>query len=307
MGFIKSNEPFKNLLTQGMVLKDGTKMSKSKGNTVDPQGLMDSYGADTVRLFTMFAAPPEQSLEWSDTGVEGAFRFIKKLWKMVVEHMSMVEGITALCPNQSGVRVGAEPRANEVYERVHEAGDDGEGNTTEKLSGKGILNEPQKALRRQLHETIAKITDDMDRRHTFNTAIASAMAFLNTLGQYAGEAPQDILLKQEAYTAIVSMLSPIIPHVTQALWEQLGQPGLVMDAPWPVCDESALTRTTVTLVIQVNGKVRARIEVAADLPKSELEQLVEQDTRVLPYLTNQRIQKIIIVPNKLVNIVCSEQ
>jgi len=251
-----------------MVLKDGTKMSKSKGNTVDPQGLMDSYGADTVRLFTMFAAPPEQSLEWSDTGVEGAFRFIKKLWKMVVEHATTVLPSHRLMPAE--------------------------------------LNDQQKALRRQLHETIAKITDDMDRRHTFNTAIASAMTFLNTLGQYTGEMPEDILLKQEAYTAIVSMLSPIIPHVTQALWEQLGYSGLVMDAPWPVCDDSALIRSTVTLVIQVNGKVRARIEVPADHPTVELEQLVQQDARVAPYLMNQRILKTVIVPNKLVNIVCSQ-
>lgn len=266
MGFVKSNEPFTNLLTQGMVLKDGTKMSKSKGNTVDPQSLIDSYGADTVRLFTMFAAPPEQSLEWSDTGVEGAFRFIKKLWKMVTEHLEENPSIVALQPE--------------------------------------TLTEAQKTIRRQLHETIAKITHDMDKRRTFNTAIASAMSLLNTLGQYTEKAPQDAALKQEAYTAIVLMLSPIIPHVTQALWERLSQPGLIMDAAWPICDESALTKATVDLVIQINGKVRARLTVPAGLANPDLENLVKNHDQVTKHLVDQSIQKIIIVPNKLVNIVC---
>jgi leucyl-tRNA synthetase len=223
-GLVSSDEPFTRLLTQGMVLKDGAKMSKSKGNTVDPQALIDRYGADTVRLFSMFAAPPEQSLEWSDSGVEGANRFLKRLWKLVSAHL------------QGGAVEPVDTRA---------------------------LDEAQKAARRKTHETIAKVSDDFGRRQTFNTAIAAIMELCNELARL-DESPQSRAVLGEALRAIVLMLNPIVPHTCHGLWTALEGEGDVLNAPWPGVDEDALTRDTLEMVVQVNGKVRGKIEVAAD-------------------------------------------
>jgi len=264
-GLVHSDEPFIRLLTQGMVLKDGAKMSKSKGNTVDPQSLIDSYGADTVRLFSMFAAPPEQSLEWSDSGVEGANRFLKRLWKLVARYAGTA--VPALDLN--------------------------------------ALDDDQKALRRKTHETIAKVSDDYGRRQTFNTAIAALMELCNELSRLDHEQDQNRALADEALRAVVLMLGPIVPHICHGLWQALGGAGDVMNAGWPVLDESALTRDSIEMVVQVNGKVRAKMSVAADADKASVEVLARAQDNVQRFLEGVTIRKVIVVPGKLVNIVAN--
>jgi leucyl-tRNA synthetase len=261
-GLVKGNEPFSRLLTQGMVLKDGHKMSKSKGNTVDPQALIDKYGADTVRLFVMFASPPDQSLEWSDSGVEGAFRFLKRVWKQVITHIEM-------------------PVSSLVIDK---------------------LNHQERSLRREVNETIAKVGDDIGRRYTFNTAIAAIMKLLNTLGE-AKQSQQSNAVIQEGLEAIVIMLAPIVPHITQALWEKLGHSGLIMDAAWPQVDQSALVREELNLVVQVNGKLRGHITVAADANKQSIETIALNESNVQRFITGKTVKKVIVVPKKLVNVV----
>jgi len=263
-GLLVADEPFTHLLTQGMVLKDGSKMSKSKGNTVDPQGLIDQYGADTVRLFTMFAAPPEQSLEWSDSGVEGASRFLKRLWKLVYGH----------------VRAGMPPELNIAD-----------------------LNAAQKAIRHSVHSTLAKVSDDVGRRYTFNTAIAANMELMNTLSRFEDESAQGRAVMQEALDAVVLMLSPIVPHITHALWYALGHQQAVVDCQWPAVDESALVQASIALVVQVNGKVRGRIEVAPDASQEVIESMVMDEENVQKHIADKPVRKIIVVPGKLVNVV----
>jgi leucyl-tRNA synthetase len=264
-GLLRCGEPFKNLLTQGMVLKDGSKMSKSKGNTVDPQALIDQYGADTVRLFIMFAAPPEQSLEWSDSGVEGAFRFLKRLWKLVHQHVA----------------------------------DGGAGRPFDRQS----MTEEQKTLRRQLHQTIAKVTDDYGRRYTYNTAIAANMELVNALARFSDESENGRALRQEAFEAIVLMLSPIVPHICHRMWQDLGHPGAVVSAAWPTVDASALIQDSLDLVIQVNGKLRGKITVPASASSAEIERLALDDDHIKRFIEDRPVKKVIAVPKKLVNIV----
>jgi leucyl-tRNA synthetase len=265
-GLVTSDEPFTRLLTQGMVLKDGAKMSKSKGNTVDPQSLIDSYGADTVRLFSMFAAPPEQSLEWSESGVEGANRFLKRLWKLVGGHAT--------------------------------------GEALADLDA-STLDDAQKALRLKTHETIAKVSDDYGRRQTFNTAIAAIMELCNELGKLDTSGDQGRAVADEALRAVVLMLNPIVPHICHQLWSVLGGKGDVLNAPWPLVDESALTRDSIEMVVQVNGKVRAKMEVAADADKSAVEDSALQQDNVQRFLEGVTVRKLIVVPGKLVNIVAN--
>lgn len=266
---VHSDEPFTNLLTQGMVLKDGAKMSKSKGNTVDPQTLIDKFGADTVRLFIMFAAPPEQSLEWSDTGVEGAFRFLKRLWRLISTHINE-HGLTQNKPN---------------YES---------------------LNEKQKTLRRQTHETIAKVTDDLKRRYTFNTAIAAIMELVNALSQYEATEATDHAIKQEAIEAIVLMLSPIVPHITHELWQCLGHHDIaVLDAAWPTVETAALQRSTIPMVIQINGKVRANIDISTSADETLIKETALNHENIKRHLDGKTIRKVIVVGQKLVNIVAT--
>jgi len=261
-GLVESDEPFKQLLCQGMVLKDGAKMSKSKGNTVDPQEMIEEYGADTVRLFMMFAAPPEQSLEWNDSGVEGAFRFLKRLWRLVAEH----------------VEVGL-PGALNV----------------------DTLDDNAKALRRKTHETIQKVSDDFGRRHTFNTAIAAVMELINDVSKFDGDAA----VKHEALEAAVLVLAPITPHASHALWQALGHDEAVLNAAWPDVDESALVKDSIELVVQVNGKVRAKLEVPASADKDTVESLAKAEPNVQKFTDGKTIRKVIVVPGKLVNIVAN--
>jgi leucyl-tRNA synthetase len=264
IGLVPGDEPFTRLLTQGMVNKDGSKMSKSKGNTVDPQDLIDRYGADTVRLFTMFAAPPEQSLEWSDSGVEGAYRFLKRLWAQVYDHVSR----------------GPAPALD----------------TT-------ALNSGQADLRRKVHETIAKVSDDVGRRYTFNTAIAANMELLNVVGRLQDDSEQGRAVIQEALESAVLMLAPIVPHAAQALWRSLGREGPVVDAAWPKADPNAMVKDTVELVVQVNGKLRGRIQLPVDTDRSGIEAAAVADTNVQRFVEGKSVKKVIVVPGKLVNIV----
>jgi len=264
VGLTDVSEPFTNLLTQGMVLKDGAKMSKNKGNVVDPQELIEKYGADTVRLFMMFAAPPEQSLEWSDDGVQGCYRFLKRFWHAVIEH----------------VEAGA----------------------VEPLDV-GALNDDQKALRRKTHQTIAKIGDDIGRRSSFNTAIAAAMELLNAVNRFEDMSAQGRAVVREALEAVVLMLSPMTPHVCHALWAQLGHESALVDQRWPQVDESALELDTIELVVQVNGKLRGRVAVPADAGKEEIEKVALDDANVQRFVEGKDIRKVIVVPGRLVNIV----
>ena len=265
-GLLDSDEPFKQLLCQGMVLKDGSKMSKSKGNTVDPQALIEQYGADTVRLFIMFAAPPEQSLEWSDSAVEGSHRFLKRLWKLAATHL---EGgpAPALIP--------------------------------ESLSGL------QQDLRRKTHETIAKVSDDYGRRLTFNTAIAAVMELVNEISRFQRQSDQCLAVEREAIEATVRLLAPIVPHISHQLWLNLGHSDAVIDATWPQVDESALVRNTIEMAVQVNGKLRATIEVAADADAESIKQMAREQENVQRFLADLTIRKEILVPKKLVNIVAN--
>jgi len=264
VGLVECAEPFTKLLTQGMVLKDGTKMSKSKGNTVDPQALIDQYGADTARLFMMFAAPPEQSLEWSDAGVEGAFRFLKRLWKAVHEHVEA--GVVA------------------AY-----AG--------------GALSAEQKALRFQLHATIQKVSDDYGRRQQFNTAIAAVMELMNALAKVDDASPVGRALQQEALEAAVMLLAPIVPHICQSLWSALKPEADLLDAAWPAVDETALVQDEIELVLQVNGKLRGNMKIAKSASKDEIEKLALANPAVLKFIEGQAVKKVVVVPGRLVNVV----
>ncbi|MES2825238.1 MAG: leucine--tRNA ligase [Pseudomonadota bacterium] len=266
-GLVTCDEPFERLLCQGMVLKDGTKMSKSKGNTVDPEELINQYGADTVRLFSMFAAPPEQSMEWSDSGVAGAYRFLQRLWRAVEGHIN--------------------------------AGKPGKLDTAN-------LPQAQKDLRRKTHETIAKVSDDFGRRQTFNTAIAATMELLNEVSKLSDRAnPQGLAVEREALETAILLLAPIVPHISQSLWQALGHQQIPLNESWPTLDENALTRSTIEVVIQVNGKVRSKLEAAVDSPKEILEQMALAQENVQKFLEGVTVRKIIVVPNKLVSIVAN--
>jgi leucyl-tRNA synthetase len=309
-GLVESSEPFKSLLCQGMVLaesfyinSDGrkrwlapsevsverddkgrtiratetatgetvhsggiTKMSKSKNNGVDPQTAIDKHGADTVRLFTMFAAPPEQTLEWSNEGVAGAHRFLRKLWTMVQTHIAEDSNVQLDAANHS---------------------------------------QAQRDLRRKTHETIAKVNDDYGRRNTFNTAIAAVMELLNEVGKLSGTEPQTLAVRHEALNSAVLLLSPIAPHICHSLWNLLGHSDSVANARWPSVDESALVRSSIEMVVQVNGKVRGKIQLAADASKQTAEAMALEDSNVQRFIDGVTIRKIIVVPGRLVNIVAN--
>jgi leucyl-tRNA synthetase len=240
------------------------KMSKSKNNGVDPQGLVERYGADCVRLFSMFAAPPDQSLEWSDSGVEGASRFLRRVWSHVMQHV--------------------------------EAG------PVEPLD-LTALDQEQRELRRLVHETIAKVSDDISRRYTFNTAIAAIMELTNHVSRFEADSVQGRAVVQEAWLAVVRLLNPITPHICETLWTALGEKGALYAAPWPLADESARARSQVTLVIQVNGKVRARLEVEPGLEQDMAMKKALEIENVQRYVADMTMRKVIHVPDRLLNIV----
>ena len=271
-GLLAVDEPFTRLLTQGMVLKDGSKMSKSKGNTVDPQALIDRYGADTARLFIIFAAPPEQSLEWSDEGVAGAHRFLKRLWTLVAEYL-------AWCAS-------APPAA-------------------ESWTG---LDAPQAECRRAVHEQLRQADYDFDKGQ-FNTVASAAMKIANELGRLQRPAADHTAaagyrrLLDEALPALVCLLAPITPHITHALWQALGGSGELLDAAWPQADPHALARDEIDLVVQVNGRKRASVRVTADAPREQVEQAALADDNVQRAIDGAAVKRVIVVPGKLVNLV----
>lgn len=309
-GLVNSSEPFNNLLTQGMVVAETffredqqgkktyfspnevdltlddkgriasavllddkqpvqvgriEKMSKSKNNGVDPQEMIDRYGADTVRLFSMSDTPPHQSLEWKEGGVEGMHRFLKRLWRAMKE---------------------ADIDAEAVIESSQ-------------------LDDKEKDLRRKTHETIAKVSDDMGRRFTFNTAIAAIMELFNETSRFKAESVNGKAVVAEAYRSIVLLLSPISPHVTQELWQVLGNSSLLMDEEWPVANEAAMVRDVVKLAVQVNGKLRSTIEVAADADKKACEEQALGDENVQRHTEGLTVRKVIVVPGRLINIVAN--
>jgi leucyl-tRNA synthetase len=306
-------EPFTNLLTQGMVLNEiffrkpatgriqyfnptevnwqtddkgqrvhatlkadgqpvesggiGT-MSKSKNNGVDPQKLVDEFGADTARLFMMFAAPPEQTLEWSDEGVHGASRFMKKLWRMVYEHVA--KGPCAAYSTDSAAH---------------------------------SLTDAQKDLRRLAHQTLNKVTGDIQRRKIFNTAIAAVMELLNAVSRFNDDTPTGRAVVQEALQLSVLMLSPIAPHACHALWHELGHRNAIIDEPWPKSDSSALEQDTLEIVVQVNGKLRGRVIIAAKASEEAARQAALADDNVKRWVEDKPVRKFVYVPGKLINIV----
>lgn len=257
-GYVTSDEPFKRLLTQGMVLKDGSKMSKSKGNTVDPAGLIAEYGADTVRLFIIFAAPPEQSLEWSEAGVEGAHRFLKKLWAYAEQKQSLIQQGQGQTPGMSTAR------------------------TT-------------------LHEILQKVNLDMDRQQ-LNTVVSGGMKVLNLLQDLPADAAH-AALHAEGLSILLRILYPIAPHLTHTLWRELNFGKDIAHAPWPQVETAALTKNECTIVVQVNGKMRARLSVCPGLSEAEVKALVLAEPNVQKQLENSEIKKFIYVPNKLASLV----
>ena len=263
-GLVEADEPFKKLMMLGMVLQDGKKMSKSAGDAGDPQKLLDRFGADTVRTAMMFAAPPEQSFEWSEAGLEGAARFLKRLWNMVHEHAAS----------------GPVPALD--------------------VSG---LSSQGKALRRKTHETLQKADDDYGRRQQFNTVVSAVMELLNTVGKTDVTNDADRGAVQEAWVSAVLIISPIAPHIAHELWSVLGMHEPLVGYPWPAVDASALEQDSLALVVQVNGKVRGQIEVSAGSDKEAILTFAKADANVSRHIEGKTIRKEIVVPNKLVNIV----
>jgi len=263
-GLVEGDEPFTRLLMLGMVLQDGRKMSKSAGDAGDPQHLLDKYGADAVRTAMMFAAPPEQSFEWSEAGVEGQGRFCRRLWSQIHEHVA------------AGVVPALDVEA---------------------------LSPDARALRRKTHETLVRADDDYGRRLQFNTVVSAVHELVNAVSRIETDVAADRAAVHEALRTAVLVLSPIAPHVTQQLWQTLGEPGLLVQAAWPAVDESALVQDTVELVLQVNGKVRGRLEVAADISEAEAQQAALAHENVARTIGDKKVRKCILVPGKLVNLV----
>ena len=267
-GLVDYDEPFSNLLTQGMVIKDGAKMSKSLGNVVSPEEILSKYGADTARLFILFAAPPERELEWSDQGVEGSFRFLNRIWRIVQAFEAVL--------------------AQKVTEYDH-----------------SNLSEADKDLRRVLHSSIKKVTNDIETRFNFNTAISTMMELVNALYAYkeAAKEPNSGLI-YEAISDLIKMMSPFVPHITEELWRgAIDANSSVHEQSWPECDEEALKVDNVEIVLQVNGKVRGRLTVPAEATKEELEKIAMADANVQAHIGDATVRKVICVPRRLVNIV----
>lgn len=267
LGYVDVDEPFTNLLTQGMVIKDGAKMSKSKGNVVDPDALIKRYGADTARLFSLFAAPPEKDLDWNEQGVEGCSRFLNRVWKLVHDQLPALQSAPALDPS--------------------------------------ALADDERSLRRAVHKTLKKVTDDIDERFHFNTAIAAVMELMNTLQAARLKTPQAKAVMKEALELTVTMLAPFVPHITEELWQQLGKTSSLSDLAWPAWDAEAVVDEELLVVVQVNGKLRSRLSVAVDITEDQIKELALSDEKVKVFTDGKQIRKVIYVPGKLVNIVVS--
>jgi leucyl-tRNA synthetase len=271
LGLTKVDEPFTALLSQGMVIKDGAKMSKSKGNIVDPDEQVRKYGADTARLFSLFAAPPEKDLDWNDHGVEGAFRFLNRVWRFVAGHLEEL-------------RQAGGPRVAPVSE-------DG------------------RTFRRAIHETVRRVTDDIERDVHFNTAVSAIMELVNALQAFEPAPPERVppgertALLREAVEAMLLLLAPFCPHIAEELWTRLGHSESVFARRWPEPDPAALERDEVTVVVQVDGKVRSRLTVEAGAPEADVQRRALADDKVKAWLAARRVERVVVVPNRLVNIV----
>ncbi|MEK7846496.1 MAG: leucine--tRNA ligase, partial [Nitrospinota bacterium] len=269
-GVVETDEPFTNLLTQGMVVKDGAKMSKSKGNVVDPDDIIDKYGADTARLFILFTSPPEKDLDWSDQGVEGAYRFLNRVWRLVTE-----------CGMQNaeyGIKDNSEFRI------------------------------PNSELRRITHKTIKRVTEDIEERFHFNTAISAIMEFVNALYQIQGSGVRGQGSKvnskfREAINTLIILLSPFVPHIAEEMWEMMGNKGSVIKEPWPSYDPELIKSEEITIVVQINGKVRGRIMAGADIDEEGIKKAVLSDEKIKEWIAGKEIKKLVVVPKKLVSIV----
>jgi len=258
------DEPFTRLLTQGMVLKDGEVMSKSKGNTVDPDSVIEKYGADTLRLFILFAAPPEDQLEWNDNAIEGSWKFLSRVWQLVDSYYKRLPGPPKAAPSSAA----------------------------------------DKELQRQRHAAIKKVTEDIDGGFKFNTAISSIMVLVNAIERYARatqDKNQQVL--SEAIATVVMLLAPFTPHLCEELWQKIGNDASIARAAWPAYDQAALAQDIIPIVAQVNGKVRGKFDVPVDITDEKLKELVLADARVQHHLTGKTVKKIIVVPKKLVSIV----
>ena len=263
---VKSSEPFTSLLSQGMVLKDGVKMSKSQGNTIDPDDIVDKYGADTIRLFIIFAAPPEQNLEWSDSAIEGSYKFLKRLWVLSYNIISC---------KKAGVSKSIK------LDNSHE-----------------LLN-----MRKKIHKTIKKVTHDVFERHSFNTAIASMMELLNELIKFNQNNSEEKGITKEGLLVLIKMLSPIAPHITHKLWGEFGETTSIMDENWPEVDNEALLDSKVEIIVQINGKMRGKILIDAQESELNVKESATNDVKISSYLKNKEIKKVVYVKNKLINFV----
>jgi leucyl-tRNA synthetase len=270
LGLVKDKEPFTRLLTQGMVIKDGAKMSKSRGNIVDPEYLVAKYGADTARMFCLFASPPEKDLDWSDQGVEGSFRFLSRVWRLVYENHGWIKG--------------AEPYSHEAP-----------------------IERDLRELRGKVHKTIKKVGEDIERFH-FNTAISAIMELVNALYQFEskkGEDPTERSVFREALEAVILLLSPFVPHIAEELGEAMGKGESIMKTPWPDYDRKAIVEEEVLIVIQVNGKVRDRVTVPSSMGEEEIKGVALEREKVRRHIQDKAVQTVILVPRKLINIVCA--
>lgn len=263
MGMLDFKEPFKNLLTQGMVLKEGTKMSKSKGNVVSPLEIIDEYGADTARLFVLFAAPPERDLDWSEQGVEGCFRFLNRVYRLVDE-------------------------LSDIAKSNYEIGE---------------LSKEDKAMRYTIHTTLKKVTEDLSNKFGFNTAISALMELINEMYKYKELENRNEGVIKEGIETIVTILAPFTPHIGEELWDMIGKDGSVFDIKWPNYDETALVKDEVEIVVQINGKVRGKLSIASNINKDEMERLAIEDEKIKALVDGKTIVKVVAVPKKLVNIV----
>ena len=263
VGMVDFDEPFKNLLTQGMVLMDGSKMSKSKGNTVSPLEIIDEYGADTARLFVLFAAPPERDLDWSEQGVEGCFRFLNRVYRLVDELKDVVKS-------------NAEIKA---------------------------VTKEDKAMRYTIHSTLKKVTGELSEKFGFNTAIAALMELINEMYKYKELDTRNDGIIKEGIEIIITILAPFTPHMGEELWEMIGKEGSIFDISWPEYDEKALVKDEVEIVVQVNGKVRAKLSIDADMSKEDMEKTALENEKVKASIEGKNVVKVVAVPKKLVNIV----
>jgi leucyl-tRNA synthetase len=269
LGLLDIGEPFKNLLTQGMVIKDGAKMSKSKGNVVDPNYLIEKYGADTARLFSLFAAPPEKDLEWSDKGVDGAYRFLNRIWGIVYKNRDVLGGKRA-----------AEKQIN-----------------SSQLAPRTL------SLYRKTHQTIKKVTDDMERDYHFNTAIAGMMELMNEITSFEPASDVDQAVFRFAVERVLLLLSPFSPHIAEEMWEAIGNRPSIFEQNWPEWDEDAAKEEQIELVVQINGKLRSRILISAGMADDDIKKISLEDQRVKETIGKKTIKKVIVVKGKLVNIV----